>query len=245
MTKDMKNIIRKLYREKHYRDIITLLELFQYQERGVSQKHFRYILMNKPELDPLTTAEVKNFFERAKYLLNLFERHGSRKGSITTQKNLNYYLKYLYKNNIIKKVNRKKPIKYMLTNEYDKSCNEIKIEDYISRWDNKHQMINLALPLWVCPKCGSWYSDVDQNCERCKTPRKLIENTRYEEWTIFGLSEDLKFSEDENKEIGTYLDNIQENLWKIVELKNKITKDMDVKDEKVASIDFFYHGTKI
>ena len=104
MTKDMKNIIRKLYREKHYRDIITLLELFQYHEKGISQKHFRYVLMNEPELDPLTTAEVKKFFERAEYLLNLFERNGSRKGSITTQKNLNYYLKYLYKNNIIEKM---------------------------------------------------------------------------------------------------------------------------------------------
>ena len=63
------------------------------------------------------------------------------------------------------------------------------------------------------------------------------------EWTIFGLSKDLKFTEDENKTIATYLNNIQENLWKIVELKNKITKDMDVKDEKAASIDFFYHGS--
>ena len=240
----MENFIRKLYKEKHYRYIITLLELFQYHANGLSQKHFRYVLMHDPQLGADTMAKLENFFKRTKRL-ELFECGGSRKGSIKTQKDLNHYLKYLYKNNIIKKINRKKPIKYMLTNEYDKSCNEIKIEDYISRWDNKHQMINLALPQWICPKCGLGNSDVLQNCERCKTPRGLIKNTRYEEWTIFGLSEDLKFNEGENKEIGTYLDNIQENLWKIVELKNKRTKDMDVKDEKVTSIDFFYHGTKI
>ena len=134
MTKDMKNLIRKLYKEKHcqcYQCIILLLELFQYHANGLSQKHFRYVLMNEPKLDTSTIVKLEKFFKETEYLLGLFERGGSKKGIVTTQKNLNYYLKYLYKNNIIKKINRKKPIKYMLTNEYYKSPVHIKMNPEI------------------------------------------------------------------------------------------------------------------
>ena len=109
----------------------------------------------------------------------------------------------------------------MTTNEYDKNFQELRRIEYIERWDIKEQ--SKIIPVRI----EGYYCDA----------------------SIYGASGN-QFNEDEIKKIEMNLKNICENLMEILKLKNQKTHDfLDRTDgterEKLTSIDFFFHGSKI
>jgi hypothetical protein len=163
-----------------------------------------------------TKDENIKFVEKRNFILGLW-----RRGNIKNENDLDQYLRRLYNNNIIKKLNRKKPFKYMTTNEYDKNFQELRRLEYIERWDIKEQI--KIIPVRI----EGYYCDT----------------------SIYGVAEN-QFDEDEIKKINMNLKNICENLIDILKLKNQKTHDLlsernGKEKEKLTSIDFFFHSSKI
>jgi len=240
----MENLMRKEY----YSHIILLLGYFQSRADGLRQKHFRFVLM-KDNGRIYSTQKMKDFFEKIDlqywYRLNLI-----RKGSISAQENLDYYLRYLLKNNVIEKVNRKKPYRYKLTSEFYDEFNKMKIREYIDIWDSDNNIKR------------DYFFNKFAPSEKIKHTIESSEGM--EKWTLFGLSKNLDemFTKEEINEITTCLKGIEENLWRIIEIKYRKTKkimqnkvesaitieeqiEQKFDNDKLASIDFFYRGKKI
>ncbi|UCD13749.1 MAG: hypothetical protein JSW60_09375 [Thermoplasmatales archaeon] len=251
----MKEYIQKLWEKPHLSDIVYFLEIFQYQKEGIEQKHFRYFLMESPNLE--FTREMDDFYNRNKILfimsaplrknlrthedvvkrLTKFEKIEDgvekekqikdfilslwRTGNIKTVGDLDQYLRRLCQNGVIEKSNRKKPYHYNTTVEYEKNYQEMRILEYIERWDIKDKTI---------------------------IAQKKIGEHRYDVF-IFGASE-KEFNEKDTKKMTEYLKVICNNLVKILELKKQKTlHNIDGMDEamrtKLTSIDFFFHGSLI
>ena len=160
--------------------------------------------------------EQERDIQKNNFILSLW-----RSGNIKTKDDLDQYLRRLCRNNIIKKVNKNKPFKYMTTYEYEKNFQELRVVEYIERWDIKER--NKIIPVRI---------------EGC-----------YCDASIFGVSRD-QFDEDEIKKIATNLENICENLTMILKLKNQKTHHYhegknEMEREKLTSIDFFFHGSKM
>ena len=158
--------------------------------------------------------ELEKEIQKRNFILSLW-----RNDNIKTEYDLDQYLRRLCRNNVIKKINKKKPYKYMTTNEYEKNFQELRMIEYIERWDTKEQ--NKIIP--------------SQN------------NGYYINASIFGISVE-HFTKDEVKKIALHLKNICENLTIILELKNKKTCSIlegqkETEREKLTSIDFFFHGS--
>jgi len=238
--------IEKLVKQKHYDNMILLLGYLQNRADGLRQKHFRYALMNNENEQLYSTLDMEIFFEKMD-LPNWRRMGWLKKGSISKQKDLNYYLKYLLKNNVIEKVNRKKPFRYKLTPEFYSEYNKMEIGWRIDRWDS------------------------DNNFKRKYFFKKHVPSENIKdmplgsegivEWTIFGLPRELDkmFTKDEINDITTQLKRVEESLWKIIELKLKKTGatmeervktattigekiKQQIDNEELASIDFWYHG---
>lgn len=242
----------------YYNDIIILLAYFQNRTDGIRQKHFRHALMNNeneqlPDEENMMKSFEKigmvKFFEKMN--LPLCYKWGIiKKGSITTQKNLTYYLKHLLKNKVIGKINKKKPFRYKLMPEFYNEYNKMGIREHIDRWDSDNNFKR------------EYFFEKYASSENIKHVFGCSEGR--EEWTIFGLPRklDKMFTKDEINDITTHLKRVEESLWKIIELKYKKTiatmeervKTATTKEEKIgqkidndklASIAFFYHGKKI
>ena len=246
MSKKIK--IEDLIKKEYYENMIVLLASFQKKADGLAQKHFRYVLMNNENEPIYYEKKVKDFFEKyedskEKGLLFLYDIGFLRRGSIATQRNLNYYIKYLLKNNIIYKVNRKKHFRYKLTPEFFEEYNKMEIRQQIDRWDRYDEDCHFEMKHF-----NEHYLTSDDKKHVVSELRKK------EDWTMFGLPKELKkmFTEDEIQEIKTYLRNVEENLWKIVELKFKKTetvreerkKQRKLPDSFLGRIDFYYGGEK-
>lgn len=251
----MKDYIKQLWKKPHLSDILYFLEIFQYQEEGIEQKHLRYFLMKDHTLEFVT--EMDRFYERNKVFFEEFapsrndfqnrediRRHLKkletikdikeqdkqkqnfilslwRTGNIKTVGDLDQYLRRLCKNNIIKKANRTKPFRYVTTVEYEKNYQELRMLEYIERWDIEDKAI-ISLG--------------------------RSEGYRYDT-SIFGASGE-ELTEVETKKIAMHLKVICDNLAKILELKNQKTLPLlDGANEddkaKLTSIDFFYHGSML
>ena len=251
----MKEYIQKLWEKPNLADILYFLEIFQYQNEGIEQKHFRYFLMKYHNLE--FAREMDDFYNRNKYFFEMFAprrdnfrahedvcRHLKkfekiedkveqekqkqnfilslwRTGNIKTEGALDQYLRRLCLNGVLKKANRKKPFHYVTTIEYEKNYQELRILEYIERWDLKDKAVT--------------------------SPVK-IEGHRYDA-SIFGAS-GKEFTEEETKKIAMYLKGICNNLAKILELKKQKTfHHLDVVNEakraKLTSIDFFFHGSLV
>ncbi len=142
-----------------------------------------------------------------------------RRGSIKTVGDLDQYLRRLRKNRIITKANRKKPLQYVTTVEYEKNYRELRILEFIERWDIK---------------------------DKAEVAPAKFKGHRYDT-SIFGASGEEFTKEDTNK-IGEYLRVICDNLAKILELKKQKTHPLldgvnESDKAKLTSIDFFYHGS--
>jgi len=162
------------------------------------------------------TDELEKEIQKRNFILSLW-----RRDNIKTEDDLDQYLRRLCRTNIIKKINKKKPYKYMTTNEYEKNFQELRMTEYIERWNTKEQ--NKIIPF--------------QNKEY------------YINSSIFGIS-DGQFTKNEEEKISIHLKNICENLTKILELKNKKTyhileEENETERDKLTSIDFFFHGSKM
>jgi hypothetical protein len=208
----------------HHLEFVTDLNSFYEQnkllferfapQKGVSKTR-EDIHQHLKKLDLIKDENIK-CVEKRNFILGLW-----RRGNIKNENDLDQYLRRLCNNNIIKKLNRKKPFRYMTTNEYDKNFQELRRIEYIERWDIKEQ--SKIFPVRI----EGYYCDA----------------------SIYGLLEN-QFNEDEIKKIGINLKNIRENLIEILKLKNQKTHDffdmMDGKKrEKLTSVDFFFHGSKI
>lgn len=258
--KKMKISIEELYKGEHYGNIVTLLWHFQDEEGGLQQKHFRHALIDNEseQLSHTVTVAMERFFEtpmlshldRLSYTVGmerffetpllsyLYETTGSiQKGCIATQKDLNYYLNYLLQNNVIEKVNRKKPFRYKLNKEY--GCEVIKWSTglCITEWRKDYLFHGGSFFEYYAPSNDKGIG----------------------EWFIFGLplKMDELFDKNEIKQIATCLKNVEENLRKIVEMKCKKTIEISEKMKKqknhdipplysdiskmdIGRIDFFY-----
>jgi len=221
MKKDMKAILRTLFKHPYYLDIVVLLFfleshyervyvksqkkwVLQYGNYGLEQKHFRYILMKQHGLDKLSTSQMGQFEKDNKIAVEWFTDSWS-KGSIASQKDLNHYLKYLTSHEVIKNIKKKKPYRYVLFSDFRETYELMKIEDNINSWGNNY--IEILSPY----------------------PKK-------DKGFLFGLDFNI-FTKNESEEIGKYLTAVQENLGKIIELNNKKRNNK----EKI-SIGFFYHS---
>jgi hypothetical protein len=159
--------------------------------------------------------KVEQEKQKQKFILGLWRRN-----NIKNEKDLDQYLRRLCKNKLIKKTNNKRPYHYSLSDEFQKNFKELKINEYITRWDFDDQTM-------VTPKRKKDYS--------------------YDS-SIFGVSEKI-FNEKDQEKIGQSLKIICENLIEILELKNQKTLKLldgmnDTEKEKLSSIDFFFHGSR-
>ena len=155
----MKTLLRQLLKHPYYRDIIVLLFfldshnewiydmtkkqdkwVLRYGKYGLSQKHFRYILMKQHELDELETSRMVEFEKDNKVMVEWFT-HGRLKGSITSQKNLNHYLKQLKLKDVIKPLNKKKPFRYVLFDDFRETYELMRIEDHLNGWENNYRKL--------------------------------------------------------------------------------------------------------
>ncbi|EMR74519.1 hypothetical protein MBGDF03_00976 [Thermoplasmatales archaeon SCGC AB-540-F20] len=160
--------------------------------------------------------EVEQEILKRKFILNLW-----RTGDIKAVGDLDQYLRRLCLNGVIKKLNRKKPFHYVTTIEYEKNFQELRILEFIERWDFKER-------------------DVVSICK--------IEGHCYDS-SIFGASREI-FTKEETNRIGKHLEVICDNLGEILELKKQkilhLLKEADEVDKaKLSSIDFFFHGSLV
>lgn len=235
-VKDTKEIIRGLKKKPYYQDILGLFMLFQLTVEGLSQRHFRFLLMEnhglkdtrkmvefctlkkllfksfpQPRKDDIITA--KDLVPHLKYL---------RKNNIKNEDDLDKYLKHLLKHNIIKPTNRKKPFRYKLSPEAIWGYHLLRVEDYLEKWTPGLYRLPILTPT----------------------------EKRFEDIFLYALPFDLHFTHKEFKEIDKYLNEVREILWRIVKIKSKKIQHLlwDKNEEeraKLTSIDFFYHGTTI
>lgn len=238
--------MENLVKEKHYNDMIVLFGYFQNRAEGLSQKHFRYALMYNEKEQLSHIEDMKNFF-KGKEVSVLYRMKLIKKGSITSQKNLNYYLKFLLQKKIIKKVNNNKPFKYKLTPEFYSEYNKMHIRERIDNWDNNNNLKR------------EYFFNNYQPSEKIQHVFRSLEGK--EDWTLFGLSKQLidMFTKEEINEITSCIKRVEENLWKITELKYKKSKDtmnelykmaatsqqqisQKLDSAKYTTIDFYYHG---
>jgi len=105
--------IEQIVRKQTYSGILLLLATFHTQSkiRGLQQKHFRYVLLKKPDLDQLTMKKMKKFFHKKPYL-PMF------KGSINSKYHLDKCLKQLLKWGYIKSSGKKGKKYYTLTKKF-------------------------------------------------------------------------------------------------------------------------------
>jgi len=211
----MKEYIQRLWKKPPLSDILYFLEIFQYQNEGIEQKHFRYFLMKSHNLE--FAREMDGFYNRNKCFFEMFapqrdnfrihediDQHLKkfekikdelekekqnfilnlwRTGNIKTEGALDQCLRRLCRNGVIKKVTRKKPFHYVTTIEYEKNYQDLRILEYIERWDIKDKAII--------------------------SPVK-IEGHRYDA-SIFGAS-GREFTEEESNKIAMHLNVICDNL---------------------------------
>jgi len=205
--------IEKLCQHEYYRNILRLLLDFQDKENGLRHMHFIHALMeNEKDLLSEESIESMNKFFDNSSLQYLYSMGSIRKGSVTTRKNLTYYLRYLLRNNVIVRDAREKHFRYKLSKKFG-------VE--LVKWST-----NLLV--------GHWTHDfLFDNDSFFKYYPPMVEIDRKEigEWFIFGLPLRMNemFDEVETIEIAIRLKNVEENLWRIAEMKHSKIKEMKEK----------------
>lgn len=152
--------------------------------------------------------------QKQNFILSLW-----RTGNIKTVGDLDQYLRRLCLKRVIKRKNRRKPFHYMTTIEYEKNYQNLRIMEYIHRWDLKDKAIIF--------------------------PAK-IEGQRYNT-SIFGAI-GKEFTKEDTNKIAMHLKVICENLADILELKKQKTIHLlngmnEAERAKLTSFDFFFHGS--
>ena len=110
-VKDKKEIIHTLKKKPYYQDILGLLMLFLIQvEEGLSQRHFRFLLMENHGLKD--TRKMVEFCTQYKFMFKSFP--DLEKNEVITAKVLAPHLKYLRKNNIKNEDDLDKYLKHLL-----------------------------------------------------------------------------------------------------------------------------------
>jgi hypothetical protein len=189
---------------------------FFFEEFAPSRNDFQTREDIRRHLNKLET--IKDVKEQDKqkqnFILSLW-----RTGNIKTEGALDQCLRRLCRNGVIKKANRKKPFHYVTTIEYEKNYQDLRMLEYIERWDIRDKAII--------------------------SPVKL-EGHHYDT-SIYGASGE-EFTEEDTKKIAMHLEVICDNLAKILELKTQKTLPLlnganEVDKAKLTSIDFFYHGS--
>jgi len=228
------NLLNKPY----YRGIIYLLKEFQDQKDengktktiGLRQIHFRYALMNEPNIYEDTKKKIKDFFDKRTAVLPnqkkitalaFLQQFGYiKKGSVKSPQKLTNYLEYLVQMGIVKKQYNRPWTRYMLSEKYFEETDRKDMKSYIEGWH---------YPEIISER--NFYESVDnpngfrpKNITHTDMPGYYdIPTTR---WFLCGFSTELlqNLSLDEKKVLNRCLTNIEKNLWEIMELKCSKTK---------------------
>lgn len=244
------NDIGYLWKKLHLADILYFTDIFQFSENGLEQKHFQYFLMQDPLLE--FTEEMDAFYQRNEALFTCFYPSASKKecenkinqldkkiqyaktsellqkqkekknyilslwrrGNIKNIYDLDQYLRRLTKNGILQREGDKKPFRYKTTVEYDLVFRKWAIMNGIEQWDR----------------------------DRTQEIKGFDDKEFIFQGYLFGLSNTINYSEEDDKKIGFYLENIKESLCSIAEIKK--TKDQELNKgniRNVFSLDFFVH----
>ena len=206
---------RDLLEKNHYKSIIVLLILFE-GDRGLRQAHFRYALMDDPELHKYTVIEMERFFEnKLHYLFDVYlgENFSWEKGCIHSRQELTNFLMRLEEMKIIKKHGKKRKIRYKLTPKFASEFIKMTVMEEINRWNDVTQS-----------KLRGFDTDSSNGIDSL---------------TLFGLYNQLKnLSSNDVNLIKECLKNITDNARKILEIKYKNTK---FKENKFYRVEFSLH----
>jgi len=233
--------IRSCLNEPYYRGIIYLLLFYSYG-RGLQQKHFRFALMKEPDLK--FTDSIEKTFEKPIPLDRFYKIAFATKGVVNTQKDLNYYLRFLCKKQIIK-INHEdqKPYYYQLTDFFQNESNKMRILDNIKSWTKDTNFNRDFFYYKYAPDKKIKWIPIEGTPVASYKPSKhggFLVYTIFDDfdWTLAGVSIDReKWDHNDIDTISSCLQNIEKNLWKIHEINNKWNKEMD--------IGFFFHCNHI
>lgn len=105
--------LERIVQKPTYSGIIILLATDRENSdfKGLQQKHFRYALLKKPELDVYTMGKMETYFKDKSYLLNW-------KGVINTKYHLDKCLKNLLSWGFVTTIGKKGKKRYFLTRKY-------------------------------------------------------------------------------------------------------------------------------
>jgi len=236
--KNFENLIKK----PHHRSIIFLLEQYQLQRDkngnmkkvGLRPIHFKYALMENPEISDDNLKRIKKFFNNyeknnfdyffikdTKNSLDFLYKKGIiKKGYVESAPKLSNYLNTLKENGIIDSKGKKPFIRYFLTDKFLLYRYKQDIIDKINRFshfelkDERSVYEHLNKPEISPLKYESFsnYPEFVSNSNRS--------------WFLFGFTDEMinKLNKEMKKKFSDCIGSIEENLMKIMEIKKTLNK---------------------
>jgi hypothetical protein len=229
--------IEKLIRKPHYESILMLLALFDKDGKGLRQQHFRYALMDDPELPEKKKKYYKEFF--GEYLVELQKNTklrsnhsrgspGILKGCVKSRPKLSNYLEELTNLKLIKRDGTHPDKRYHLTpkfREVARRANKIELRDdwlkRIKEWLNKKLLV-------------SYYFRMNYLSNFHKIPHEYLDYLSSSMWILEGIPTDEEDPIFKSEELIECLKNIDENLFKIHNLLSP--------QKRKETIGFYYSG---
>jgi len=197
-----------LFEKPHYSGILQMLLMYYTKTDGLRQAHFRYALMNNPNLGGDIFLKMEEFFRddlKGKLVVRdgqlAKERHVITlyKGSIKSRQKLTNYLTKLVEMNIVKKIGKHPNFRYRLTDYYWNLARKSEALSELDEWSNE----NISHPFHEEFKINSYNGG-----DRIR---------------LLGYSKKI-FSNEEIKIIEECLNNIRLNARRILKIKYEKAK---------------------
>lgn len=215
--------LEKLIKRPHYESILMLLEIFDKDGKGFRQQHFRYALMDNPELPKKKMKYFKDFFgktlNRIQENTKLAKDHstdlpGIFKGCIKSRSKLSNYLDELKKKKLVIPKGKHPDIRYHLTPKfYEMAYQSLKVDlsdkflERVKTWQNKKL-------IW------SYLFRKEHISNFNEIPFEYLTSST---WLLEGVPQDEKAVIFESKELLECIAIIEENLFKINNLLSPYT----------------------
>lgn len=263
--------------KSYHCSIIYLLQFYENQKdnkdgkirkKGLRQLHFRYALMDEPNIYRDTLPKVRAFFNEYDKTINYWsKRKGEEnlchldilwkngvinKGCVESEQKLTNYLDYLVMRGLIDKHGKRPNTRYTLSNKYIVEAHKNNLRARIDRWDHTEFLDERHVYKYL-NKPDNFQLNYQNLLDHPDFIDKLGRS-----WFLFGFTAKMIENLDNNKKTKFYhcLNQIEENMQKIIEIKQSLNKKTQVKwiknvlkeGKKIDStyndeISFYYNGS--